>query len=277
MKRRVRGPAAPLTVRPANRAVPPASVVAAGAPPPLMVSVPPPAPRAADTTTPAWRMGTPALSTSCTTGWVPITCDGCAPDGWVVTASRLGAVLPTVMGADTTPDSPAAVNCSVRSPSLPESVSVEKVATPALSVVAVSPPDSAPPPLASAADTATPATATAFPDGSTTCTAGCSKSTTPLCASDEGCRASPSADAPAAPRRMAFEVTAVRSGEENCRRCVPAVPVSTSVLNAATPAASVVTVTVPPSVPPPSATAAVTGTPAQRAGAPRLSCSCTSG
>ncbi len=132
------------------------------------------------TTTPAVGTAFPWASWSRTTGCrVSATALVAVKAGCVVSAScDAGPGFSSVVVPETFP-SPGAENWSRKRFTVPLSVSEVNVALPAASVVAVFPvsvtvPDTTP------AVTTTPACATALPDWSWTCTAGCVASATPL-------------------------------------------------------------------------------------------------
>src|SRR5688572_28106925 len=102
---------------------------------------------------------------------------------------------------------------------------------------------------------------------------------TPLAAELEGWIEIVSWVAPegAAVIEMAAEVAPVSPAELKDRVRLPADPVIERLVNAATPAASVLIEVMPPRVPPPLAIAAVTVTPLWETGLPEASCSCSTG
>ena len=149
------------------------------------------------------------------------------------------------------------VNCSVREPTVPVIDSPANVARPPAFVLTVATPPSAPPPDAIAALTET-TPATELPEASCTCTVGCCANAAPLAAVAEGCWTMISCDAAPAVTVTDDEVAGVSAPLVNCSVRAPTVPVIDSPAKVARPFASLFTVAVPPSAPPPVAIAAVT-------------------
>ena len=102
---------------------------------------------------------------------------------------------------------------------------------------------------------------TGLPQASVNRTAGCTAKATPLSAVVDGCVAIISLLATPAITEMFPDVTLVKEVAVKRSVRLPIVPPIESPENVATPLAFVVAVFVPPSVPPPLATAAVTTTP----------------
>ncbi len=168
-KLRVRSPAVPLIARLVKLATPLPSVAAVAVPPKL----PPPVAIAAVTVTPAWLTALPAASRSCTAGcWANATPLCAVVDGWVVSVRWLATPALTVIVPETAGARPVALKLKARSPAVPLSERLVKVATP-LALVAVNVPPSVPPPVAIAAVTVTPDWLTALPAPSRNCTTGC--------------------------------------------------------------------------------------------------------
>ncbi len=105
---------------------------------------------------------------------------------------------------------PVALKLRVRSPVVPLTDRLVKVATPLPLVAAVNVPPSVPPPVAIAAVTVTPAWLTALPAASRSCTTGCRANATPLCADVDGCVVSVSWVAAPAPTVIVPETAGVR-------------------------------------------------------------------
>jgi hypothetical protein len=116
-------------------------------------------------------------------------------------------------------------------------------------------------PDAIAAVTTTPAWLTAFPAASRTWITGCWVNATPLDAVAEGWVVTVNWDAAPAVTVTVVEVAPVSPVAAKLSVRSPAVPLIAKFVKLATPVPSVVAVTVPPSVPPPVAIAAVTVTP----------------
>src|SRR5207302_894045 len=139
-KLRVYVPAVPVMARPLNVATPVDPVVAVA-----LASVAPPAPDAivAVTVTPAWLPALPAPSRSCAAGcWANATPLCAVADGWVVRVRGVATPAPTVMVPETAGARPVALKLRVRSPAVPLSERLVKVATPLPFVAAVSVPPS---------------------------------------------------------------------------------------------------------------------------------------
>src|SRR5258706_7886308 len=126
------------------------------------------------------------------------------------------------------------------------------VAAPPALVFTVSVPPSVPPagPDASAAVTAVPDCATAFPAASRTWITGCCGIGVPLCAPADGCVVMPSWVAVPAVSVMVAEIAAVSPDEEKVRVYGPTVPVRPRPLKVAAPLALVGMGVVPHSEPP---------------------------
>ncbi|MBK8006655.1 MAG: hypothetical protein IPK12_22955 [Gemmatimonadetes bacterium] len=151
-----------------------------------------------------------------------------------------------------------------------------KAAWPCALVVTVVVPASVPP-VETLTVTATPACATGLLLASRSCTTGCVASSEPLCAVVEGAVVSASCVAVPAPMVMVPELTPVRPGALKASVRPPELPLMARSVKLATPLALLCWVSVPPSVPPPVAMAAVTGTPACATALPARSCTCTAG
>jgi hypothetical protein len=99
----------PVRINPVNPARPFPSVVAVS--PVIVVEG---VDTEAVTTVPAWRIGLPLRSCTCTTGWMTTGWRLRARvDGWVITASRAAAPTVMVKGVELTPVRPVALKDSV--------------------------------------------------------------------------------------------------------------------------------------------------------------------
>ena len=259
LKPSVKLPGVPVIESPANVATPRALVTTLVAPPST-----PPTPEAitAVTVKPATLTALPAASRTWSTG--------CSANATPLAAVAEGCVLivtcVAVPGAkartlEMTLVYPAELKISVWFPMAPVIAKSVKIATPLALVVAVGPPPSVPAPLAIAAVTTTPAWLTAFPTASRSWTCGCCANTIPLAGAAEGCVVSVSCGVPDAVTVTALDVAPMSTPELKFRVRPPAVPVMARLKKVATPLALVVAVTVPPSVPPPMASEAVTTVP----------------
>ena len=132
-------------------------------------------------------------------------------------------------------------------------------------------------PDAIVAVTTVPLWLTGLPLTSWTWSTGCCANAAPLCAVFEGWVVMPSWVATPAVMEIVVDVAAASPEALKLRVRSPTVPVIDRSVKLATPLAFVVAVSVPPSVPPPVAIAAVTVTPASPAGLPLASRSCTTG
>ncbi len=209
--------------------------------------------------------------------------------GAVLTAAPAVAVCPSPVLMDIWVGAPAVivtplevagvkappVNCSVLAPTVPVMDNPANVASPAALVLIVATPPNAPPPVRIAAVTDT-TPDTAFPEASRTWTVGCCAKLAPLAADAEGCSTIVNWVAAPAVMLTAEEAIGVKPPLVNCSVRDPTVPVTGRLVKVARPAALVLTVVVPPSVPPPDRIAAVTDT-VPDTGFPEASSTCTVG
>ena len=150
-------------------------------------------------------------------------------------------------------------------------------ASPEAPVEAVVTPFSTPPPEAIAAETLTPACATALPETSASCTRGCTENATPACAAEDGCTERLRATALPAVTAMPDDTVPASPAEVNPIVRVPITPVMARSVKLTCPAASLARLAVPPSVPPPLAIAADTAMPACATALPAESRTCSTG
>src|SRR5882724_9955454 len=188
--------------------------------------------------------------------------------GCTVNASWAAGPAVIVTAFEVTLVSPVAAKLSVRSPTVPLMERFVKVAVPLDVVVAVAVPPKVPPPVAIAAVTVTPLWFTGLPLASRTWITGCWANATPLWALLDGWVVMLSCDAAPAVRVIVPEVAEVSPVAVKLKVRSPAVPVIARFVKLATPLPFVAAVSVPPSVPPPIAIAAVTVTPLWLTGFP---------
>jgi hypothetical protein len=254
----VRGPMVPEMTRLVKTAWPLAFVVTGTVPP----SVPPPV--AIITPTDAgWLTAFPEPSWSWITGCCGNTIPFCTVlDGCVVTASRVAApAVPVAVNVTGLPVSPVALAVSVFGPAVEPRVHDVAAAMPLAPVVTDVVGATLPPPDAMANVTATPATGLLF--ASRTITDGGVATAVPTVA--DWPLPAFTAIEPAVPAvPVAVNVTGLPLSVPDVavRVFVPAVGPKVQLVTAATPLAFVVTAVVGLTVPPPEATAKVTGTPA---------------
>ena len=264
------GPATLPSVHDAAVATPEALVVTA-----VTGSTAPPPPATANVTdTPATGL---LLASRTSTAGAVVTAVPAVADCPSPTLMLIWVGAPAVMFTDdeVAAVSPALANWSVRAPTVPVMDSPANVANPAALVLIVATPPNAPPPVKIDAVTDTTA-ATGFPDASRTWTVGCCAKLAPLAAEADGCVTMVNWVAAPAVMPTADEVAGVTPALVNCKVRDPTVPVMAKSVKVAKPEALVLTVVVPPSVPPPEAIAAVTDTAADT-GFPDASRSCTVG
>ena len=250
----VRAPTVPVTDNPANVARPFPSVLTGVVPP----SVPPPTRATATGRIP------PTLLPEASCAWTVGCCAKTAPfaadaEGCCTITSWVAAPAVMLIAVEVAPVRPVLVNCSVRAPTVPVMDRPAKVATAVPPVLTVAVPPSVPPPVRMVAVTEV-VPVTGFPEASRTWTVGCCAKTAPFAAVSEGCCSTTSCDAAPAVTFTAVEVAAVSAPLVNCSVREPTSPVMDSPVKVARPFASVLTVAVPPRVPPPVTMAAVTAT-----------------
>ena len=189
----------------------------------------------------------------------------------MVIASCVAAPGMRVIVLEVTPMSEVALKFNSRSPVTPVIDRSVKVATPAALVSTVVVPPSVPPPVAMETVTPTPAWLTALPAASRSWSAGCWAKTTLLAAAADGWLVSERRAAAPTLMAIGFEVAPASVGTRKFSVRSPAVPVMDRSRKVAAPLTLVIAVSVPPSVPPPVAIAAVPSTPTSLTGLPAAS------